>query len=320
LKIEMGAFGAFVDANQEIGDPRVPRKKHPLHWACGTTSIINPAVAGSSIINSPLDSRLPLVMIRSVRLPTLSRHLALAFALYTLTGAGARGVEPFTSATVTRLENEVTLGSHGGGAERPAALHDVVQAQTYLYTQDKSRAELEFPDHSIVRVGQNTVFSFDAASRTLSLEKGAMLFYVPPGSGGGNIKTPSLTAAITGTVGKVSRNLIAVLSGEIKTPWGVVHAGEAIASINGNIRIFKYDQSQAMAGYLVAWGGPLPELPQIGGETNPMYGLPDLHLFDVLGINQVDQRFHSPFIKPEGPPAPPKPRPAPFSGGHPPYP
>jgi hypothetical protein len=253
-------------------------------------------------------------MIPPVSLPTLSRRLALGFALYTLSLPWAYGVEPFTSATVTRLENQVSIGSHEGGPERPAALHDVVQAATYLFTQDKSRAELEFPDHSIVRVGQNTVFSFDAASRTLSLEKGALLFYVPPGSGGGNIKTPSLTAAITGTVGKVSENLIAVLSGELKTPWGTVHAGEAIAKLNGNIRIFKYDQSQALAGYLVAWGGPLPELTEIGGENNSVYQSPNLHFLDIQGIGLVDQRFHSPFIKPNGPPSAPKPG-APKTGG-----
>ena len=238
-----------------------------------------------------------------------------------MTGAGARGVMPFTSATVTRIENHVTLGSHeNGGAERPAAVHDVVQAQTYLFTQNESRAELQFPDHSIVRVGQNTVFSFDAESRTLSLEKGAMLFYVPPGSGGGTIKTPSLTAAITGPVAKVAENLIAVLSGEIKTPWGTVHAGQAIANIHGVIRIFTYDPTQATAGELIAWGGPLPELPQIGGETNSVYQGPDLHLLDVLGINQVDSRFHSPFIKPSGPPVAPKPPTPQITGGHPPYP
>ncbi len=254
-------------------------------------------------------------------LPKLPKRIALGFAFYALAMPWAYGVQPFTSATVTRLENQVTLGTHNGGKERPAALHDVVQAETYLFTQDKSRAELEFPDHSIVRVGQNTVFSFDAASRTLSLEKGAMLFYVPPGSGGGNIKTPSLTAAITGTVGKVSRDLIAVLSGQLKTPWGIVHAGEAIAYLNGNIRIFKYDQSQALAGYLIAWGGPLPELPEIGGETNPIYQTPDqLHLLDILGISQVNQRFNSPFIKPSGPPTAPKPSTPTTGGGHPPYP
>lgn len=256
---------------------------------------------------------------RPVRPQTFSKYLALGFSLYALAGTGAYGVQPFNTATVTRVENQVSIGSHAGGNERPAAVHDVVEAQTYLITQDKSRAELEFPDHSIVRVGQNTVFSFDAQSRTLSLEKGAMLFYVPPGSGGGNIKTPSLTAAITGTVGKVSANLIAVLSGELKTPWGTVHAGEAIASLNGNIRIFKYDESQALAGYLVAWGGPLPELPEIGGVTNPEYGLPDLSIINTPGINQVDLRFNSPFIKPTGAPTAPKPGNH-MGGGHPPYP
>lgn len=265
-----------------------------------------------------LDYTEALVMIRDVPLPPLIQRIAFGFALYTLMGMGAYGVLPFNSATVTRVENHVSIGSHNGGNERPAALHDVVQAETYLFTQDNSRAELEFADHSIVRVGQNTVFSFDAASRTLSLEKGAMLFYVPPGSGGGNIKTPSLTAAITGTVAKVSRDLIAVLSGSIKTPWGTVHAGEAISWYNGKVRIFKFDQSQAMAGRLIAWGGPLPELPEVGGENNPIYQLPDLRLFDITGIGLVNQRFH--YIKPGTPPTAPKPKTPQTSGGHPPYP
>ncbi len=256
----------------------------------------------------------------SVRLQKLTRQLGLGFALYALAVTGARGVIPFNSATVTRVENHVSIGNHNGGNERPAAVHDVVQADTYLFTQDESRAELEFPDHTIVRVGQNTVFSFAAESRTLSLEKGAMLFYVPPGTGGGNIKTPSLTAAITGTVAKVSRDLIAVLSGELKTPWGTVHAGEAIENIHGKIRIFEFDQSQATAGRLVAWGGPLPELPEVG--TNSIYLVPSfLQWINTLGIVQVDSHFHSnsPFNKPPPPPTAPKPA-APRISGPPPYP
>ena len=249
---------------------------------------------------------------------TISQRLGLGFALYTLAGPWAYGVLPFNSATVTRIENHVLLGNSSGGNERPAALHDVVEAQTYLFTQDESRAELQFPDHTIVRVGQNTVFSFEASSRTLSLEKGSMLFYVPPGSGGGNIKTPSLTAAITGTVAKVSANLIAVLSGELKTKWGIVHAGEAIAYLNGNIRIFKFDPTQAMAGRLIAWGGPLPELPQVGGENNSIYKTPNLQVYDITGIGQVNGRFNSPFNKPPPPPGAPKPKNP--SSGTPPYP
>ncbi len=288
--------------------------------ACAPGAATNNMHFGECFHQVLLDSRPLLEMIRRVPVQpfSFSRRLAGFLALYAGSATAALAVLPFSSATVTRIENHVILGTHGGGNERPAVLHDVVQAQTYVLTADQSRAELEFPDHSIVRVGQNTVFSFDAASRTLSLEKGAMLFYVPPGSGGGNIKTPSLTAAITGTVAKVSEKLIAVLSGEIKTPWGTVHAGEAIASINGKIRIFKFDPSQAMAGRLIAWGGPLPELPEIGGETNPVFREPDFHLWDIQSIAQVDQRF-SPFIKPSRAPVVPKPT-VPHTGGNPPYP
>jgi hypothetical protein len=224
-------------------------------------------------------------------------------------------VQPFTSATVTRIENKVSIGTSAGGGERPAALHDVVQAQTYLITQGDSRAELEFADHSIVRVGQDTVFSFDANSRTLSLEKGAMLFYVPPGSGGGQIKTPSLTAAITGTVAKVSDKMIAVLSGEVKTKWGTIHAGEALEFLSGNVRIFQFDPTQALAGHLIAFGGPLPELPQIGGESNKVYKEPDLNNVNTVGFALVDHRFTRPTTRIVIPK-----RPGFSGGGTPPYP
>jgi hypothetical protein len=254
-------------------------------------------------------------MIRAVRLTTLPQQFAFGFAMYSLMMAGAQGVQPFSSATVVRVENHVTIGSHAGGAERPAMIHDVVQAETYLVTQDDSRAELEFADRSVVRVGQDTVFSFDANSRTLSLEKGTMLFYVPPGSGGGTIKTPSLTAAITGTVAKVSNNLIAVLSGEVKTQWGTVHAGEAIDFLGGNIRIFQFDPSQAMAGHLIAFGGPLPELPEVGGESNKVYKAPDLHGLEVTDVSQTSARF----VRPKGTVIVPKPTPQ-NNGNHPPYP
>jgi hypothetical protein len=251
-----------------------------------------------------------------VRFPTLYRNAGVCIALYSLSIAGASGVQPFTSATVMRVENSVSIGSTAAGnGERPAALHDVVQAESYLITKDNSRAELEFPDHSIVRVGQDTVFSFDANSRTLSLEKGAMLFYVPPGHGGGQIKTPSLTAAITGTVAKVSKNMIAVLSGEVKTKWGLIHAGQALDFMNGNVQIFQFDPSQAMAGHLVAFGGPLPELPQIGGESNKVYKEPDLNNVNTVGINQVDFRF----IRPSTRIVIPR-RPGQVGGGSPPYP
>lgn len=185
-------------------------------------------------------------------------------------------VTAFESATVTRLENRVSVGQAKDGrpaARRPAAVSDVVKASDYLLTETESRAELQFDDKSIVRVGQNTVFSFDSSSRTLSLQKGAMLFYVPPGTGG-TIKTPSLTAAITGTIGKCTPNLIAVISGSLMTPLGVIPAGWAIQWSGGQLRKFPYPISQATTGILYAWG-PFPELPGVLAITDPREGTPD---------------------------------------------
>jgi FecR protein len=225
------------------------------------------------------------------RLPCTPLRLQLVLLAMSLSPALA--ATPFSSATVTRVENKVSVGQvqNGRNVQRPASVADVVGARDYVLTDAESRAELQFPDKSLVRVGQNTVFSFDSASRTLSLEKGAMLFYVPPNSGGGNIKTPTLTAAITGTVGKVSENTIAVLSGELRTKYGVIHRGEAIEVIGGQVRIFKFDPKQAPVGKLFWFGGPPPEIPEVGyTNINSAFTVPDLHVFDVLEDTQVNPR------------------------------
>lgn len=203
---------------------------------------------------------------------------------------------PYDSAKLSYVQNQVTIGALSGGGERAAKVSDVVRASDFVQTESDSRAELTFEDSSIVRVGQNAVFTFEAASRTLSLKKGTMMFFVPPGSGGGTIKTPSLTAAIAGTVGKVSSGegyeLIALLSGELKTKWGNVPAGWAIEWRNGKVRIFRYDPSEVEKGKLFLLGGrPLPEHPTVEGFQQfgkGKFELPNLHYLDLKDI-QVDQ-------------------------------
>ena len=128
------------------------------------------------------------------------------------------GAAPFDSATVTRVENKATVAEIKGGqaiGAHPAAVSDVVRANNFLQTASDARAELEFRDKSLVRVGPNTVFSFEARSRTLSLEKGEMLFYLPPGTGGVTIKTAAVTAALTGTVVLLTPFGIIVLEGKL---------------------------------------------------------------------------------------------------------
>lgn len=192
-------------------------------------------------------------LIRSASLVVLAAGLPAAFA--------ADGV-PYSQATVTRLQNQVSLGMSAERARRPAQTGDVIKSSNYLLTDTDSRAELKYEDGSLVRIGQNTVFTFEADTRTLTLERGSLLFYIPKGRGGGTIRTASLTASITGTIGKVADNMIAILEGEVTlVPGGEkVGAGQfARRNADGSITLAAFDPSTALGGKLMEFGGPIAE-------------------------------------------------------------
>jgi hypothetical protein len=179
----------------------------------------------------------------------------------------AADVPPLASATVTRVENQVSYGKVIGDKSetRPAVPNDVVKASNFLMSETESRAELKYDDGTIVRIGQNTIFSFEASTRTLNLKKGTFVFYMPKGKGGGTIKTPSFTAAITGTVGKVSDNIIAIIEGEVTlVPSGRKVPAGFFARFNadGTIDILPFDMSKAFDGKLMTFNGPLVSLPE----------------------------------------------------------
>jgi len=219
--------------------------------------------------------------------------------------AGAETI-PFSTAKVSRIENDVAIGDQGATSKQPhpAKVDDTVSANDYVVTQTDSRAELKFPDTSLVRIGQNTVFTFDAKTRTLDLKRGSMLFYVKPHTGGGIIKTPTLTAAITGTICKVSENMIAVLKGQLTTKWGIVPEGYAIEWVDGEVHIFKFDPAEATTGKLYSFGGPLPESIDLPGDIQQLPP-PDLHEYDIKEITQVNPRVDQGLKDAEKTPTPP---------------
>ena len=64
--------------------------------------------------------------------------------------------EPFERAEVTKAINRVSLLPRNARA----APGDVVSGDSALKTGGNSRAELEFPDFTITRVGSNAIFRF----------------------------------------------------------------------------------------------------------------------------------------------------------------
>lgn len=111
--------------------------------------------------------------------------------------AGAAAAN-LNEATVTRVVRSVEV-IPAGASPKPAAVGEIVRGNSDVRTGEESRAQLTFPDQTLARLGENTVFSFDRGTRALDLESGAILLQVPKDAGGATIRSAPVTAAITGT-------------------------------------------------------------------------------------------------------------------------
>jgi hypothetical protein len=122
--------------------------------------------------------------------------------------------EPFDQAEVTKTINLVSLLPQ----DMRAAPGDLVKGDTALRTGGNSRAELQFPDLTITRVGSNALFRFIAGTREMVLDSGTMLFSSPKGAGGGKVQTGAITAAVTGSdfmISNVGRVKVICLSHKV---------------------------------------------------------------------------------------------------------
>ena len=105
---------------------------------------------------------------------------------------------PLTESTFTEIIRDVNTLSTAGAAAA-ASVNDLLRAPDRVRTGAQSRTELTAADHTITRVGANTVFSYADSGRTLNLEKGSLLFHSPKGHGGGTIRSGGASAAVLGT-------------------------------------------------------------------------------------------------------------------------
>lgn len=136
------------------------------------------------------------------------------------------------SAQVTRVYNDVALVL----PDKPAVaakVTDVVTGKTAVTTGTQSRAELEFNDQTIARLGANSLFSFDRGTRELNLDEGAILLQVPKNAGGATINTAAVTAAITGTTVMIEyRKAVKASKGIVKF---IVLEGTMRLHLNGHL-------------------------------------------------------------------------------------
>jgi hypothetical protein len=104
-----------------------------------------------------------------------------------------------TESTFTEVIKDVNVVASVDKSTSPANVSELFKSPDLVRTGADSRAEMTAPDQTITRVGANTVFSFEPASRNLRLEQGSVLFHSPKGLGGGTIKSGGAVAAVLGT-------------------------------------------------------------------------------------------------------------------------
>lgn len=121
------------------------------------------------------------------------------FCLGFVTVAGHTYAADFKQSKITEVVNDVQIISAANQTEQKAVVDEIFVIPDLLRTGPASRAELVAADETVTRVGANTIFSFDPASRTIDLKQGSLLFHSPHGKGGGSIHTGSATASVLGS-------------------------------------------------------------------------------------------------------------------------
>jgi FecR protein len=191
-------------------------------------------------------------------------------------------------ARLTQIVKEVQLLPAQQPA-RDATLNDQVAENTAVRTGVDSRSELTFEDLTITRLGANTIFSFNKAGRFVQLDSGSVLLRVPKDSGGAEIRTTAVTAAITGTTvifetTRLGNSNLTVLEGSArfslnKFPKKSVRVvgGKMVSVKAGALELPKptdVDLEQLMKTHpLIVDFPPLPSEALITAEINKQHGI-----------------------------------------------
>jgi uncharacterized RmlC-like cupin family protein len=147
-------------------------------------------------------------------------------------------------ARVTQVVKEVKLASPQG-APRQVAVGESVRDGDAIDTGVTGRSELTFANQTVTRLGAKTNVSFSEGTRTVDLDKGAMLFQIPKRAGRLKIKTAAIAVASTGATGIIERHgrsyvKVLVLEGAVRC-YLTNRLGESLLLQPGQILITKPD-------------------------------------------------------------------------------
>ena len=123
--------------------------------------------------------------------------LAVASLLPAFGTAWSAEKKPLEAGAFSAVKNNVLQTE---GAEKKQAKKDGKIAEgNKVDTGAGSCTEMTFTDSSVLRMGQNSHFSFDSKERIIKLDQGTLLMNVPPGNGGVSIEGGGVVGAVSGS-------------------------------------------------------------------------------------------------------------------------
>lgn len=139
-----------------------------------------------------------MISLRDARKFRLGRSVFAATVLfYSILGGQMIFAGDLGSTKITAVRNVVE--HNNGQAKKTADVGQTVTQGQSVLTKEQALAELVADDSSVIRLGANSVFSYNSKERMVKLDKGTMLMHTPPGNGGATIDSGGVVGAISGT-------------------------------------------------------------------------------------------------------------------------
>ena len=207
----------------------------------------------------------------------------------------AQSPTPEPEGRVTTIFHDVQLLPEQADP-RAAAINDKVDEGTALRTGNDSRSELTFADLTITRLGENTVFSFNRAGRSVRLDSGSILLYARKNSGAAEISTKVVSVGITGTT-------VIFESKPAGYDRLIVLEGDARFSLND----YPDQSAEVRAGYLLNVKAGAKKLPKPGRvdlrrimKTHPLIkNFPPLPSLDLILAAADGRKSNRPSPQPQ---------------------
>lgn len=183
--------------------------------------------------------------------------------------------KPLEAGAFSAVKNSVLQTD--GAEKKPAQKDAKITEGNKVDTGAASCTEMTFTDSSVLRMGQNSHFSFDSKERIIKLDQGTLLMHVPPGNGGVSIEGGGVVGAVSGSTVMASNDgkgnfAFAVLESDGGAGQITNKDGSVTPLIPGQMGVVSANRPGVSTSFEVNVTGLMESSPLFTEFTNPIPG------------------------------------------------